>query len=140
LAAAAHEDAGVLLAAHGDHEAARGAFGRSLAAYESTGAERDAARLRSRLRALGIRPTHWTRADRPVTGWRSLTATERRVATVVAEGLTNAEAATRLFLSRHTVDYHLRKVFRKLGIRSRSELTRLVVERDDQLHTGSSGA
>jgi DNA-binding CsgD family transcriptional regulator len=135
-AASAHEDAGVVLAARGDHEAARGTFEQSLTAYERAGAERDAARLRSRLRALGIRPTHWTRADRPVTGWRSLTATERRVAAVIAEGLTNAEAAARLFLSRHTVDYHLRKVFRKLGVRSRSELTRLVVECDEQLHAG----
>jgi DNA-binding CsgD family transcriptional regulator len=48
---------------------------------------------------------------------------------VVAEGVTNAQAADRLFLSRHTVDFHLRQVFRKLEIHSRVELTRSVLER-----------
>ena len=59
-------------------------------------------------------------------GWPSLTPTERSVAAVVAEGTTNREAAARLFLSPHTVDYHLRQIFRKLGIGSRVELARLM--------------
>ncbi len=62
-------------------------------------------------------------------GWNSLTPAERGVAEIIAEGATNREAAARLYLSRHTVDYHLRQIFRKLGIASRVELTRLVVER-----------
>jgi len=65
----------------------------------------------------------------PGTGWDSLTLTERSIAMVVAEGVTNREAAARLYLSRHTVDYHLRQIFRKLGVASRVELTRLVVAR-----------
>ena len=52
-------------------------------------------------------------------GWTSLTDTERSVADVVAEGLTNREAAERLFLSPHTVDFHLRSIYRKLGTNSR---------------------
>ena len=60
-------------------------------------------------------------------GWTSLTDTERSVAHVVAEGLTNREAAERLFLSPHTVDFHLRSIFRKLGTNSRVHLTRLVI-------------
>jgi DNA-binding CsgD family transcriptional regulator len=52
------------------------------------------------------------------------------VAEHVAQGLTNAEVAARLFLSPHTIDYHLRQVFRKLELRSRVELTRAVVEGD----------
>jgi DNA-binding CsgD family transcriptional regulator len=61
-------------------------------------------------------------------GWESLTDTERSVAQFVAEGLTNREAAERLFLSRHTIDFHLRSIFRKVGASSRVELTRLVVQ------------
>jgi DNA-binding CsgD family transcriptional regulator len=61
-------------------------------------------------------------------GWASLTRTERSVAGVVAQGATNREAAARLFLSPHTVDFHLRQIFRKLGIGSRVELARVVVE------------
>jgi DNA-binding CsgD family transcriptional regulator len=60
-------------------------------------------------------------------GWDSLTETERGVAGIIAEGLTNREAAARLYLSPHTIDYHLRQIFRKLAITSRVELTRLVV-------------
>jgi DNA-binding CsgD family transcriptional regulator len=56
---------------------------------------------------------------------------ERRVANAVAEGLTNRQSADRLFLSRHTVDFHLRQIFLKLGIRSRVELTRLVLQHAD---------
>jgi DNA-binding CsgD family transcriptional regulator len=59
-------------------------------------------------------------------GWASLTDTERSVAQIVAEGLTNREAAEHLFLSRHTVDFHLRSIFRKLGASSRVHLARLV--------------
>jgi DNA-binding CsgD family transcriptional regulator len=69
-----------------------------------------------------------SRSDRPRWGWGSLTPTEDRVARVVAEGLTNAKVAERLFLSRHTVDFHLRQIYRKLGINSRVELARLVLE------------
>ena len=65
---------------------------------------------------------------RPAYGWASLTSSERSVATVIAEGATNREAAARLFLSRHTIDFHLRQIFRKLGISSRVALTRLVVQ------------
>jgi DNA-binding CsgD family transcriptional regulator len=64
---------------------------------------------------------------RPRWGWESLTDTERSVSQVVAEGLTNRQAAERLFLSRHTVDFHLRSIFRKLGVESRVDLTRLVL-------------
>jgi DNA-binding CsgD family transcriptional regulator/predicted negative regulator of RcsB-dependent stress response len=127
-AASATEDAGRVFADAGDREAARGAYEQALSAYQKVGAERDVARLRARLRDLGVRHRHWARAKRPVSGWRSLTDTERRVAEVVAEGLTNIQVADRLFLSRHTVDFHLRQVFRKLGIHSRVELTRSVLE------------
>jgi transcriptional regulator of acetoin/glycerol metabolism/DNA-binding CsgD family transcriptional regulator len=63
---------------------------------------------------------------RPTFGWDSLSETERYLADLVAEGLTNKQAAARLFLSRHTIDSHLRHIYCKLGINSRVELTRLV--------------
>jgi DNA-binding CsgD family transcriptional regulator len=65
---------------------------------------------------------------RPDYGWASLTSSERSVAAIIAEGATNREAAAQLFLSRHTIDFHLRQIFRKLGISSRVTLTRLVVQ------------
>jgi DNA-binding CsgD family transcriptional regulator len=64
------------------------------------------------------------------TGWDTLTSAELRVARAVSQGLTNAEAGQRLYLSRHTVDFHLRQIFRKLQIHSRVALARLVIEVD----------
>jgi DNA-binding CsgD family transcriptional regulator len=128
--ATAWEDAGVLLLGVGKCSAAgRELLERAVGGFEQLGAERDAARVRSRLRAIGVRWRHGRRADRPVSGWASLTDTERSVAEIVSEGLTNAEVAERMYLSRHTVDFNLRQIFRKLGIRSRVELARLYFER-----------
>lgn len=128
--ASAAEDAGVVLAAGGDRSAALAQFDQALAAYEKAGAVSDASRLRSRLRSLGVRRRHWRQVARPVYGWDSLTDTERSVAGQVAEGLTNRQVAGRMFLSPHTIDFHLRQIFRKLDISSRVELARHLVERD----------
>jgi DNA-binding CsgD family transcriptional regulator len=125
---AAWEDAGVTLLDAGDLSAAKTQLERAVVAYEQLGAERDAARVRSRLRAIGVRWRHGRRAERPVSGWESLTDTERAVAEQVAEGLTNAQVAERMFLSRHTVDFNLRRIFGKLGIRSRVALARIYLE------------
>ncbi len=66
----------------------------------------------------------------PAFGWDSLTDTERSVIELVAQGLTNRQAAEQLFLSHHTVGFHLRSIFIKLGVTSRVQLTRLVLEHD----------
>jgi DNA-binding CsgD family transcriptional regulator len=55
------------------------------------------------------------------------------VAELVGQGLSNREAGRRLFLSRHTVDYHLQRVFRKLGIKSQVELARVLGEHYESL-------
>ncbi|HSL63058.1 MAG TPA: helix-turn-helix transcriptional regulator, partial [Gaiellaceae bacterium] len=57
-----------------------------------------------------------------------LTPTESRIAELVADGRKNREIGQTLFMSVPTVEAHLTRVYRKLGIRSRSELTRLVTE------------
>jgi DNA-binding CsgD family transcriptional regulator len=57
-----------------------------------------------------------------------VTNTERHVALLVAEGLTNAQVGQRMFLSRHTIDFHLRQIFRKLNVHSRVAMTRRVLE------------
>src|SRR5258705_107273 len=66
------------------------------------------------------------RGPRARFGWTSLTDTEHVIATLIGDGLTNREAAKRLFVSRFTVDAHLRRIFQKLDINSRVELARIV--------------
>jgi DNA-binding CsgD family transcriptional regulator len=85
------------------------------------------ARVRRRLRRLGVRRRHWAVETRPVTGWFSLTGTECTVSELVSQGLTNQQVADQMFISVRTVAFHLRQVFRKLGISSRVELARIAV-------------
>ena len=59
---------------------------------------------------------------RPSTGWASLTPSELQVVGLVAEGLSNPLIGERLFVSRRTVQTHLKHVFAKLGVTSRAEL------------------
>jgi transcriptional regulator of acetoin/glycerol metabolism len=79
--------------------------------------------LARRARSRASSPLH------PTFGWDSLTEAERSVMDLVVEGLTNREVAARLFVSPHTVDSHLRHIFRKLDINSRVELVRMVTAR-----------
>lgn len=84
--------------------------------------------MRARLRALGVRRRHWVQSHQEEFGWNSLTDTERAVAELIAQGLTNRQAAARMFLSPHTVSAHLRRIFAKLDIASRAELARIFAE------------
>lgn len=101
---------------------------RAMDGYDRAGAVRDSARVRRRLRRRGVRHRHWSYAERPVAGWESLTDTECSISLLAAQGRTNREIAAQMYVSAHTVAYHLRQVFRKLGVRSRVELTRIAVE------------
>jgi DNA-binding CsgD family transcriptional regulator len=62
------------------------------------------------------------RPTRPPTGWEALTPTERNVADLAAQNLTNAQIAERLTVSRRTVETHLHNLYAKLDVRSRSQL------------------
>ena len=74
--------------------------------------------------AAELRATGETTRKRDPSTLDELTPQEHQIAGLVAEGKTNREIATQLFLSPRTIDYHLRKVFSKLGITSRTELVR----------------
>jgi len=112
----------------GDREAAVGALEEAHRLLTSVGAARDAARVRRLLRALGMRRRYAVARVRPMMGWDSLTESEQLAARLVADGLTNRAIAKRLFISPNTVATHLRHVFVKLGVRSRVDLTRIVVQ------------
>ncbi len=86
----------------------------ALADFESLGAAAWAGQARDGLARIGLRPAS------PL----DLTATERQVAELAAAGLTNREIAERMFISLRTTESTLSRVYRKLGLRSRSELVR----------------
>ena len=73
--------------------------------------------------AGGAAPRRADRKDAAGTGWDSLTPSEQEVAWLIAAGMTNSQVATRLGMSPHTVDGRLRRVFAKLGVNTRVELT-----------------
>jgi DNA-binding CsgD family transcriptional regulator len=92
---------------------AREAIAAAQAAFVDVGAEGWAGRASAELGRIGGR----TRIE-------GLTPAEQRVADLVAEGRTNAEVASALFLAERTVASHLTHVYAKLGVRSRTELSR----------------
>ncbi len=93
----------------------------ALERFEAIGAEPWAARARAQLRASGGA----VGAARPA-ATRELTPQELEVALAVARGATNREVASALFVSPKTIEAHLSRIFRKLGVRSRTELAKLV--------------
>ena len=89
--------------------------------FERLGAEPWSAQARDELRATGVATRPWNEL-----GPEQLTPQELRIALAITGGATNVEAATQLFVSAKTVEYHLSSVYRKLGIRSRTQLVRLL--------------
>jgi DNA-binding CsgD family transcriptional regulator len=96
---------------------ARTQLRQALTMLEEMGMAAFAERARRELWATGE-----TTRRRSVESHRELTAQELQIARLAREGLTNPEIGTRLFISARTVEYHLSKVFGKLGITSRSQL------------------
>jgi DNA-binding CsgD family transcriptional regulator len=102
--------------------AARDVLERAIAAFEAIGSPGWADDARAELQRVGAR--------RPTSPGR-LTATERRVADLAAEGLANKEIARKLVVTVNTVEFHLRNTYAKLGIRSRVQLASRLREMDD---------
>ena len=101
---------------------ARAQLRTALGVFEWLGARPWAARARAELRATGE-----TLRRSPADG-ADLTPQEIRIAYLVAQGGSNREVAEKLFLSPRTVGFHLAKVYRKLGVSSRTRLARLLLE------------
>jgi DNA-binding CsgD family transcriptional regulator len=94
--------------------------------FDAMGMEAFAGRARAELRATGER----ARARGPGAP-DVLTPQEAQIARMVAGHLTNREIAARLFISASTVEYHLRKIFRKLGVTSRGQIARTLQDHEE---------
>jgi DNA-binding CsgD family transcriptional regulator len=99
----------------------------ALDTFEGIGTMLWAERARGELRASGE-----TARKRDASTLDELTPQELRVARLVTSGASNKDVAAQLFLSRRTVEYHLGKVFLKLGVSSRTELARVVPTREPE--------
>ena len=115
---------GAELRRRGDRTAAREVLRRALALASECGGTRLANRARDELGRSGARLIR-----EPASGVEALTPSEVRVAELAAEGLTNREVAQALFVSEKTVETHLGRVYRKLGIKSRHALPGALAER-----------
>nr|BFF16548.1 hypothetical protein GCM10025730_00690 [Promicromonospora thailandica] len=96
---------------------ARGHLRGAYDSFAGMQAQAFAERARRELQATGEKAPR-----RPAPADRGLTAQESRIAHLAGDGLTNREIGARLFLSPHTVEWHLRKVFTKTGVSSRRQL------------------
>jgi DNA-binding CsgD family transcriptional regulator len=106
---------------------ARVPLNRALGTFEGLGARPWAARASAELAASGLKHRRVTLASSGSNGLAELSPQELQVARIAGRGQNNAEVAAALFVSRKTVEAHLTRVYRKLGIRSRTELARILL-------------
>jgi DNA-binding CsgD family transcriptional regulator len=109
----------------GRRTAARRALRLAIDRFDRLGAHAWTDRARVELRASGANP----RRRHSGAGHDQLTAHELQVALIVANGASNREAAAALFLSPKTIEFHLAHVYRKLGVRTRTQLAALAARR-----------
>jgi DNA-binding CsgD family transcriptional regulator len=128
--AQAFEDLAVVYGSRGALAAARTALREAVDIYTGLGAEWFVMRADARSRPYGVRRRREGSGSqgsrRPATGWEALTPTETKIAYLVAEGLSNPDIGTRLFLSWRTIRYHVSSIMGKLGVHSRIEIAREV--------------
>jgi len=114
-------DLGAALRRGGQRSDSREPLRRGMELAHRCGATPLAERARTELRASGARPRSLVR-----TGVESLTPSERRVAGMGADGLSNREIAQRLFVTQKTIEAHMRSIFRKLDISAREQLDQVL--------------
>jgi DNA-binding CsgD family transcriptional regulator len=115
---------GQLLRRRNERREARSTLMDALAVFERLGAPLWAERVRTELARMPVRRAH-----------KDLTPTEENVARLASAGLTNKEVAERAFMSPKTVEANLARVYDKLGIHSRAELGRAMLERETSVKT-----
>jgi DNA-binding NarL/FixJ family response regulator len=131
--------AGRALVQAGQNDRAVAELQRAAAALDACGALRYRQRAERELGKLGHRPHRRTRPGRTDgSGIASLTERELQVARLVADRKTNPEIAAELFLSKKTVETHLRNIFHKMDVTARADLAR-AVERADRSARARSG-
>jgi DNA-binding CsgD family transcriptional regulator len=124
--ARAHLLYGEWLRRQGRRAQAREQLRTALRMLDEIGMEAFAERARRELQATGETTRKRTAPAAAAAASQELTAQEAQVAQLAREGLSNPEIGARLFISTHTVQYHLGKVFTKLGITSRGQLHRVL--------------
>ncbi|WP_328345869.1 helix-turn-helix transcriptional regulator [Micromonospora sp. NBC_00421] len=121
--ASAREDlAGLLAKRRSERNNTIRIFESALVAYTAVGAARDASRVANKLREYGVRRGVIRTVECEGQLPHGLTNTEFAVAELVSQGHTNNEVGRQLFISRHTVAFHLKKVYQKMSLSSRVEL------------------
>jgi DNA-binding CsgD family transcriptional regulator len=107
--------------------------------YEGVGATGCAAHAGDQLQAAPVVPAQPGAAIHRA-AWQSLTSAELRIVDAVSRGLSNREVARRLFVSQNTVESHLKHIYPKLGIHSRTQLALMVATRGEPAPAKGSSA
>ncbi len=136
-AASAREDlAGLLATQQSERDNTIRGYEAALGSYSAVGATRDASRVVNKLRDFGVRRGAIRAVERDGGLPHGLTNTEFAVAELVSQGHTNNEVGRQLFISRHTVAFHLKKIYQKMSVASRVELAAswkaTVLDRNDE--------
>jgi DNA-binding CsgD family transcriptional regulator/tetratricopeptide (TPR) repeat protein len=127
--ASAFEDLGLELVCRQARREGAALLDQAWEIYRAVEAKGPLQAMHKRMRQAGLRSSRKFVVDeQPTTGWQSLTHSERKVARLVGAGYTNKQAGEELGVSVNTVGTHLRTAFKKLGVRSRVQLTNYVHE------------